>query len=164
MSQVPSRPTAVFQPPYQTWGRQRERNSKHWQCRLDRPTLDLARTSQCFNKIESDGRLGYDLPPSKSTAGQVLLHAKNVIRRTLREKEPMTFKVGWTHCPVSRFYNKVYGYMFDRDRWEQLTVLYAASEPHSAAFLEAALIALFEGDLSCTGRHIEPCNAPDGQC
>ena len=121
------------------------KKKRAWSICLDAQTLKLARTEACFAKIESDPRLGYDLHRCGATAGQVISHAKAVIQRALDSKSPMTFKVGFTHCAWFRFYNRTFGYIHARDGWEGLCTLYAASDLVSPAYLEAALIHLFQG-------------------
>ena len=81
-------------------------------------------------------------------------HAQGVIQRTLSQKQPATFKIGFSHDPYLRFYNRVYGYAYDKDRWEGLCVLYVAADPVGPSFLEAALIQLFQGNMSFAIRSI----------
>lgn len=55
----------------------------------------------------------------------------------------MTFKFGITHDPCVRWHNTKFGYKYSKDPFQQMLVVYAASNPHGPAFLEAALIDRF---------------------
>ena len=115
--------------------------STHWSLTLGDDVLSLSRTSQCFDMIEQDDRLDYALPKrARLTAGQILKHCYETLDRILAKQTPCIYKVGYTHCAWFRFYNDVFGYVRERDRWECMTVIYAASEITSPSFVEAALI------------------------
>ncbi len=119
-----------------------------WMDCLDDTTLALPRTRHCLQRIADDPLLDFSLPRVGSSAGQIVKHAQGVIQRTLSQKQPATFKIGFSHDPYTRFYNRVYGYVHDKDRWEGLCVLYVATDPVGPSFLEAALIQLFQGNMS----------------
>ena len=68
--------------------------------------------------------LDYKLPPPGVSAGRVLQHAKSVLSTLIQKEQPLIFKVGYTHNPMFRWANTLYGYM-----------------------LEAALIELFRSTL-----------------
>ena len=119
---------------------------KHWENRLDTTTLCLGRTRDCFKAIEFHPCLAYNLLPRNAVAGVVIKHAFGVVKKILEKNQPATIKIGFTHNPEYRWDHSTYGYTRSKDRWEQLTVLHCASEPMSPAFLEAALIALLQGN------------------
>jgi len=120
--------------------------SSRWCQFLDPATLALQRTLPCFELIESDPVLGFDLPPKPSMlAGQVLKHCYSTVDRILAKRKPCIFKIGYTHCASFRWHNDVFGYKYERDKWEGLIVVYAASETISPAFVEGALIQRHEG-------------------
>lgn len=126
--------------------------STHWSQALGDDVLSLSRTNKCFSMIEDDERLDYVLPKRpRSTAGQILKHCFDTLDVILAKQYPCIYKVGYTHCAWFRFYNDVFGYVLDRDRWQLMTVLYAASEVTSPAFVEAALIQREKGCLSRVG-------------
>jgi succinyl-CoA synthetase alpha subunit len=52
------------------------------------------------------------------------------------------FKVGFTHNPVWRWGSPIYGYASKatKEKYSNMSVIYAAPEPYSPAMLEAALI------------------------
>lgn len=105
----------------------------------------MGRTRECFGKIDSDQRLDYRLPPRNSLAGTILKHCFSTIDQAINRFEPLIFKVGITHCPHTRFTNRTFGYVLERDSWERMLVLYAAGETVSPAFVEAALIQQYKG-------------------
>ena len=96
---------------------------------------------------ETLGVLRYMLPSPGVTAGRVLHHAKCSVATLLRKNEPMIYKIGYTHDPVWRWSNKLYGYKFAKDRWSHMVVLYQSVEPFGPAMLEACLIDMFKGIL-----------------
>ena len=59
----------------------------------------------------------------------------------------MSYKFGFTHSRSFRWNNKVYGYAQGREKYEAMVILYAAADSQGPAFLEAALINLYEGFL-----------------
>jgi len=118
-----------------------------WFEALDAGILHLARTGSCFQKIINDERLGYCLPPKSALAGTILKHCTQVVNQVIAKYEPLIYKVGYTHCPHTRFTNRKFGYVLDRERWERMLVLYAAGEVVSPAFVEAALIQHFKGNM-----------------
>ena len=116
---------------------------------LHHPELEhLPRSNDVFTKIDRDPILSYGLPPPKSTAGKVLEHASAVFTSLLRKYQPMTFKFGITHCAYTRWYNKRFGYKYSCDRFDRMHVLFASSNPHGPAFLEACLIDKFGSNLT----------------
>lgn len=70
-----------------------------------------------------------------------------MVNQVIAKYEPLIYKVGYTHCPHTRFTNRKFGYVLDRERWERMLVLYAAGEVVSPAFVEAALIQHFKGNM-----------------
>ena len=119
-----------------------------WRKSLDAKTLSFPRTFSCFETIENDDRLGFDLPGKpKLLAGAILAHCFNAVQRILEKYKPCIYKVGYTHCAFWRFYNDLYGYSRERDGWEKLTVIYAGSDTTNCSFIEAALIREHKGPL-----------------
>lgn len=92
--------------------------------------------------------IGFRLPPLKATAGVVLQHAVRVVETLFQKHDPMIFKFGYTHNPIFRWENPVYGYSFARDKWSNMYVVYIADEAYSPAMLEAALIEKYQSILS----------------
>ena len=80
-------------------------------------------------------------------AGRFLQHAKAELQRLVDEEGPLLFKVGFTHDPLWRICNRLYGYWRDLDSWTHMLILYASSEPYSAGMLEASLIDRFSSIL-----------------
>ena len=117
-----------------------------WSDALDAQLLDMARTLECFNKIEFDERLGYKLPRKGCLPGAILKHCFSTSDGVIAKHEPFIYKFGFTHCPHTRFYNQKFGYAHDlKAGWEHMLVLYVASETASTSFVEAALIQRYKG-------------------
>lgn len=116
-----------------------------WTKTLAPDVLQLQRTAECFEMIEQDPRLSYRLPPRNCLAGRAMRHCFETVRSVIEKNKPLIFKVGYTHCAHTRFYNPKFGYIRERDRWQHMLVVYAASETISPAFVESALIQHFKG-------------------
>lgn len=125
----------------------KRRRRLDWRDTLDRAVLQLPRTCTCFERIEVDDRLEYDLPRGHRLAGQILCHVFAAVDKILERQKPCIFKAGYTHCPIYRFYNDVFGYIHERDRWEKMTVVYVSHEVISTSFVEAAIIQRHKGSL-----------------
>jgi len=127
-------------------------SKRDWRIALDVKTKAFPRTTTCFELIENDDRLEFDLPrKSNMLAGKTLAHCFDSVDRILRKNKPCIYKIGYTHCAFWRFYNELYGYIRDCDAWEKLTVIYAGSETVSCSFIEAALIRQHKGFLPILG-------------
>ena len=92
--------------------------------------------------------LDYKLPPPGVTAGRVLQHAKSVMLTLFQKNQPMIFKIGYSHNPLWRWSNTIYGYKFDPDKWSNMVVLFESTEASGPAMLEACLIDMFRGTWS----------------
>ena len=103
----------------------------------------------CFDKIEMDPKLGYNLPKRPGMiAGQILKHCYGVVDNVVEAHAPCIFTIGYTHCAHFRFYNEKYGYNSDPSKWERMIVIHAASETISCSFIEAAIIQRHKGSLN----------------
>ena len=97
------------------------------------------------NTSDDTGFLEYKLPPENATAGKVLLHAKSIVNKLFAKHSPTIFKIGYSHNPVFRWNNELYGYKFSRDKWNNMVVLFESPVVHGPAFLEACLIDAYKG-------------------
>ena len=61
----------------------------------------------------------------------------------------MIYKFGFTHDPVWRWSNNLYGYKHARDSWSQMVLLFVSKEAGAAGMMEAALIEKHHGCLTC---------------
>ena len=77
---------------------------------------------------------------SNASAGTILRHSIRVIEKLFTAEEPLIFKIGFSHNPVFRWQNDIYGYVKARERWSHMVIAHYSKEPFSAAMLEAALI------------------------
>ena len=119
-----------------------------WARSLNQDVLSLARTRDVFNKVDADACLSYRLPPLNATAGRVIHHACEVFEGLMIQHKPMSFKFGFTHCASARWHNRKFGYRYDKLRFQQMIILYAAASPDGPAFLEATLIKQYQSFLS----------------
>ena len=124
-------------------------NRNHWSNLLAKDVLSLERTRACFELIEGDPVLGYDLAKSPSTLpGHFLKHCFGAVDRILQAQTPCIWKVGYTHCAHFRFHNSLYGYKNDREKWEKMVVIFAGSETIAPGYIEAAIIQRHKGILN----------------
>ena len=95
----------------------------------------------------SRSEIVYYLPKSER-AGLVLSHSRNscssVLEKFRDRREPVAFKFGITSGPEHRWENPSYGYR--KDHWQKMYVLHKSQEAGSISMLEAAMIALFDGE------------------
>ena len=113
--------------------------------------VDLVSRTSLQNIVAEAALLGcisFRLPTLNSVAGGVLRHAVKTVDSLLLKYSPMLFKLGYTHDPVWRWNNNIYGYKKCRDNWASMIVLYITDEPYSAAMLEAALIQKYQSTNS----------------
>ena len=115
--------------------------------RLSADVVGLPRTVETFRNILKHEQLFLNLPKPGATAGLVLKHATAVFRSLHSRREPMSYKFGYTHCPVFRWCNRKFGYQFAVQKYDRMDVLYVASDPIGPGFLEAALIQQFMGHV-----------------
>jgi hypothetical protein len=115
---------------------------------MDANLLARPRVQEAFAKIDADDALSYRLPRAGATAGAVIAHAQAVFEGVHVHLKPLTYKFGFTHDPHFRYYNSKFGYTFGPDKFEKLIAVYCAADPTGPAFLEAALVKLYEGRLA----------------
>ncbi|CAL1173774.1 unnamed protein product [Cladocopium goreaui] len=110
--------------------------------------------------------LEYKLPPANATAGKVLLHAKSIVNKLFAKHCPMIFKIGYSHNPVFRWNNELYGYKFSRDKWTNMVVLFESAEVHGPAFLvgQAAEMSILEESFNTIQKRLRINRAPAGIC
>ena len=113
---------------------------------LDPRVTALERTELCFAKMHAQEVLVCNFAKANAVAGEVLTHSFKVVDQKLRTCGPMVFKLGFTHCPFTRFFNPKFGYFHDRhQKWERMIILHVSHECVGPAFLEAALIQRYKG-------------------
>lgn len=149
----------VFATPCSTWGSKQDdepkfekffrgRSWKPWAECLDPQTLWLPRTLEAFSDIVADPHIDYALPPRVSmSSGDVLEHIKAVIDRVVIRLKPATFKIGFTHDPAFRWNNRTFGYIREVDKWTGMMVVWAGSNATVGAYVEAAMILHYKGNL-----------------
>ena len=113
--------------------------------RLDPTILSLPRTRELFEQMLATPEFTVKLPKVNALAGQVIRHGIQVIEETLRLHGPMVYKIGFSYHPYNRWHNKSFGYKYEKQRWQHMTIIYTSSETTGPAFLEAALIQRFKG-------------------
>ena len=82
----------------------------------------------------------FQLPALDATSGVILRHCSTLLEKMFESQSPVIWKIGFTHCPVWRWGNSLYGYSTSRERWSHMIIMYVTNEPFSASMLEAALI------------------------
>ena len=117
-----------------------------------------------LEQLAADPRMEVELPPRNALAGAVVAHARAVVLRRLLPGAAV-FKIGITTCPTHRWHNAKYGYRLSPDSFERMVVLLATDSGNAAAFLEAALIALFQHTTGCRnvatgGEGLRPTEGP----
>ena len=103
---------------------------------------------ELISECRATGTIVFCHPKKSLAAGSVLHHVLRTMESLFLKQEPLIFKVGWTHNPVWRWENNLYGYRMCRDKWQGMLVLYVSNEPYSPAMLEAALIERYSSILS----------------
>ena len=122
-----------------------EHAANPWAPMLSDTVLQMARTAKCFGAMNADPQVQCKLPCKGALAGTILKHACSVVEAILRTHGPAVFKIGFTSCPTSRFRNNRYGYAWDRQKWQEMMVVYCSHEWVGPAFLEASLILKYKG-------------------
>lgn len=107
--------------------------------RVDSDTMS-PRMKTLSSQCQALGCISLKLCDLNALAGAVLLHAIQTLESLFRQQEPLIFKVGFSHDPIWRWSNDVYGYKNSKEKWSHMIILYYAKEPYSPAMLEAALI------------------------
>ena len=98
-------------------------------------------------KCQALGCISFRIPPAGSTAGKILRHSLSELESLFHAKSPLLFKIGWTHDPLWRWANPIYGYGHDSTGWSEMIILYVSKEPYGPAMLEACLIEKFQSNL-----------------
>lgn len=119
---------------------------KHYTVRLEDTILFLPRTEQIFEELSKHPAIDYDLPRKNSLSGKVLKHVYQVLDTYKERTWPMTYKVGFTHSPLFRWGNSLYGYQKEKVSWDGMMVVFCSQDPLAAAYVEAALIQRHIGD------------------
>ena len=124
------------------------KNGPKWSACLKPSVLGQPGFLDMVHAALSIGCIDFRLPLSHVTAGGVLQHALKTIAGLFARNDPMIFKVGFSHDPVWRWSNPMYGYACSREKWTNMCVLYMSEEPYGPAMLEAALIQEHKSGLS----------------
>ena len=115
-----------------------------WSQCLPRDMLNRASLQTVVEEAAAMGCIRFRLPFLNAVAGGVLRHAIKTLEELFDKHSPMIFKVGFSHDPVWRWANTLYGYHLCRDNWSDMVVLFLSDEPFSVAMLEAALIEKYQ--------------------
>ena len=113
--------------------------------------LDNPRVREQTELLISESRarelpLAFRLPRKGLVAGSVLQHALCVVQEYFTKLEPLVFKFGWTHNPIWRWSDDMYGYTQDVDIWSEMVILHVSHEAYGPAMLEAALISMYQSN------------------
>ncbi|CAE7233335.1 unnamed protein product [Symbiodinium sp. CCMP2592] len=105
-----------------------------------------------YNECNEMGFIIFNVPSRNALAGRVVQHAVKEIDIILAVQKPLIFKVGFTHNPVWRWSNRLYGYSKAKEKWSHMMILYISEEHFGPAMLEAALIEKYSSYLVCKTR------------
>ena len=94
------------------------------------------------------GSIVFKVPSFGATAGAALHHAFQQVEVLFQKQWPMIYKFGFTHDPIWRWSNKMYGYCHARDSWSRMVLLFISKEAGAAGMMEAALIEKYHGCLT----------------
>ena len=117
---------------------------------LDLAIASLPRTTPVLSAIALNEKIHLRLPRKIGTPGVVLRHAIEVFEDLHSRRNPMSFKFGFTHDPVFRWSNDIYGYANCVQKYERMDILFVSNEATGPGFLEAALVNLYKGGLDKT--------------
>ena len=101
-----------------------------------------------LREVDEHPDIEWRLAARATTAGGILGHTIHVVNQLLDRHAPMIFKIGFTLDACWRWGNTIYGYKWQRDKWEKMCLLHIAEEPFSLAMLEAALINKYQRALA----------------
>jgi hypothetical protein len=86
------------------------------------------------------GKVFFRLPRLDALSGNVVLHCSKFLDNLIASQSPVMFKIGYTHNPLWRWGNRMYGYAAGREKWSNMVIIYISPEPHGPSMLEACLI------------------------
>ena len=112
---------------------------------LDLAIASLPRAAPVLGAIEQNEKIHLRLPRRIGTPGHVLRHAIEVFEDLHSRRKPMSFKFGFTHDPVFRWSNDIYGCANCVQKYERMDILFVSKEATGPGFLEAALVNLYKG-------------------
>ena len=111
------------------------------------PEILVPNVLDMLYQTDAHDRITWRLPKLARTAGGVLTHCIKTVESLQAKHYPMIFKFGMTHDAARRWDNPQYGYMYEKDKWDAMCVLFLAPEKFTPAMLEAALIEKFQSRL-----------------
>ena len=103
------------------------------------------RLKELSSECQALGCIQLRLCDLNASAGRILSHAIRITEALFKKEEPLIFKFGFSHNPVWRWTNDIYGYCHSRDKWTHMIILHYSKEPFTTAMLEAALIEKYQG-------------------
>ena len=103
------------------------------------------RLKELSSECQALGCIQLRLCDLNASAGRILSHATRITEALFKKEEPLIFKFGFSHNPVWRWTNSIYGYCHSREKWTHMIILHYSKEPFTTAMLEAALIEKYQG-------------------
>ena len=82
------------------------------------------------------GKVFFRLPRLDALSGNVVLHCSKFLDNLIASQSPVMFKIGYTHNPLWRWGNRMYGYAAGREKWSNMVIIYISPEPHGPSMLE----------------------------
>ena len=114
--------------------------------------LQCQSLAEIYQKSREVGCISFCLPPHNAVSGKVLRHCINRVRSLFEEHRPLIWKIRYTHNPVFRWCNNLYGYTKCADKWSHMEVLYLSHEPYGPSMLESSLIEKFKGHIPANSK------------
>ena len=111
---------------------------------------DSSQLSQLIAECKASGVIEFCHPQKRLSAGRVIEHATRKVQAMFAKHEPLIYKFGFTHNPIWRWANDLYGYCRSKDKWSGMIILFVSNEANGPAFLEACLIDKFSSILAAS--------------
>ena len=124
----------------------RKRPRQPWRDGVDKALVQ--ELPELLEQIDAHENVTLRIPRHVATSGGALKHSIQAMEDLFDHFNPMIFKFGFTHNPIWRWENSKYGYIWEKDKWTAMVVLYLSREPWGPAMLEAALIEKYRSALT----------------
>ena len=128
-------------------GRELQIHAKQQEPSTDNPKIKAALLSLVSQCRALQLPIVVRIPQKSLITGCVLRHALAVTDGYLARHRPMVFKFGFSHSPLWRWRNPIYGYCHDEVSWTEMIILHMSHEAYGPAMLEACLINRYQGTL-----------------
>ena len=101
-----------------------------------------------YEKCKILGNIVFKVPPYNATSGVAFRHAVQQVEKLFQQHDPCIFKFGFTHDPIWRWGNSLYGYRYASDKWSEMVLIFISKEAAGPAMMEAAMIEKYRSSLA----------------